>query len=586
MSNIIRKFSKLLSFQTCIFLITSSFAQEQLIHQPKVFVSKSGNVFWNKKLPVYMKLATSPDDTAKTYWVKSKLTAKYADPFFFDTEGINFIRTKWAVDKNTGQTVEPKIEVSWGVYNDSKAPLTQIKYLNSKYYEKQFRLYLNSGLKVTLASKDELSGIQNVYYSIDKSEYLPYNDTLTFNEPGDFTLKYYAVDQVGNVEKPKTVLLSIDNESPVTEMENTGEWNESNASARGGIKLSAKDDRSGVRNIIFSLDEGKEQVYSSPIYTNSLQEGSHTLSFFSIDAIGNREEMQQFDFYVDKKAPLITMETVGDKYTINGKEFSSGRTKIKLTAIDNKAGVREIWYSVNASKYKIYDKPFYLDGKGGNRNIKFYAVDNVNNRNIDSDASRQNFSTPYLDLTGPKLSNNFSGPTYRSRDTLFLSPRTKIILGGNDAEAGLQKLTYQINGGEELDYLEPFLIQNSGFYEIAQTGYDNVNNSNRKEFFVVVDADGPANFPTFSTAVFSQRTDESGTTDIYPQQVGVYLAATDGKVGSQKITYSINNSPEKIYTSPIVGFEKGKLYNIDVIAYDWLENKTKSSIKFEILKSK
>ncbi len=391
---------------------------------------------------------------------------------------------------------------------------------------------------------------------------------------------------MGNVEKPKTIFLSIDSESPVTELENVGEWNEANASSRAGIKLFAKDDRSGVRNTVFSLDDGKEQLYKSTIYTNLLEAGSHSITYFSVDAIGNKEEIQQFDFYVDKKAPLITIETVGDKYTVNGKEFSSGRTKIKLTAIDNKAGVKEIWYSVNASKYKLYDKPFYLDGKGGNRSIKFYAIDNVNNKTINSDGSGQNFSTPYLDLTGPKLSNSFSGAVYNSRDTIFIGPKTKILLAGIDEEAGLQKITYEINGGEEIEYSSPFSIENSGYYEIAETGYDNVNNSNRKEFALVVDAEGPEHFPRFSVPVFTQKTDDKGTIDVYPVQAELYLAATDAKVGSHKITYSINGAPEKIYTSPIFGFQKGKTYNIDVAAYDWLQNNTKSTIRFEIFSGK
>ncbi|MFN0049888.1 MAG: OmpL47-type beta-barrel domain-containing protein [Cytophagales bacterium] len=586
MNTIFNKAAKTLAIFVALASFTVTFAQQQLIHQPKVFVSKSGNVFWNKKLPVYLKLSTSPDDTAKTYWIRSKITPKYADPFYFDSEGPNMMRTKWAVDRKTGKTIEPKIEVEWAIFNDSKSPSTQIKFPGSKSFEKSFKLFFGSNLKIVMSSQDELCGVENIYYSLNGSEYSAYQDTISLTEAGDYAIKYYAADKVGNVEKPKVLNVAIDNESPTTELINIGVWNENVASSNAAIKLKAEDNKAGVRNIIYALDNGREQIYKGVINTNLLDEGTHTFSYFGIDNIGNREEKQDFEFYVDKRAPLITIEAVGDRYKVNGKEFSSGRTKIKLTAIDNKAGVKEIWYSVNASKYKLYDKPFYLDGKGGNRSIKFYAIDNVNNKTLSSDGSGQNFGTPYLDLTGPKLNYSYSGPIYNSRDTLFASPKTKIVLAGTDEESGLQKITYKINGGEEIEYTSPFSIAEGGYYEITQTGYDNVNNSNRKEFSLVVDAAGPAHFPRFSVPPFSQKTDENGTVDIYPVQAELYLAATDDKVGSHKIAYSINGSAEKLYTSPIVGFEKGGAYSIDVVAYDWLSNKTKSTIKFEILKGK
>ncbi len=583
---ILKKLQTKTIFSLPFFLLGYLFstAQEQLIHQPKVFVSKSGNVFWNKKLPVYLKLATSPDDTAKTYWVKSRLTAEYADPFFFDTEGANLMRTKWAINKKTKKVVEPKIEVVWEIYNDSKSPKTQIRYMKSGYYENKGVLYFKNTLKVMLTAKDELSGVEKIYYSINKSEYAPFEDTLSFAQEGTYTLKYYSVDPVGNVENPQTVYIVVDESSPVTELQNVGEWNESTASARSGIKLVAADNQSGVKNTLFSIDGGKEQIYKSAIYTNNISEGEHSISYYSIDAIGNKEEVAQFDFYIDKKSPLITLETVGDKYTVNGKEFSSGRSRIKLTAVDNKSGVKEIWYSVGNEKYQPYDKPFYLSGKGGNTSIKFYAVDYVNNKSLNTGGSNQNVSTPYLDLTGPKLSNDFYGPIYKSRDTLFISPKTKIVLGGSDSEAGLQKISYKINGGEEVDYSGPFTIEKDGYYEITQYGYDNVNNSNRKEFFLVVDASGPETFPRFSVAPFNQKVVEGNTVSIFPVQTELYLAATDDKVGNHKIIYSINGGTERLYSSPILGFEAGKKYDIQVKAYDWLDNKTLSTISFEILK--
>lgn len=569
-----------------VFYTFFALAQEQLIHQPKVYVSKSGYIFWNKKLPVYLKVSTSPDDTAKSYWVKSRLTAAYADPFFFDTEGENFLRTKWAVDKKTKKIVEPRVEVTWGVYNDSRTPQTKINYLKSKYYEKDRRLYFGSSLKVAFSSFDELSGVEGIYYSINKAEYSLFKDTLTFDQEGDYNIKFYAVDRVGNVEKVQGVNITIDASAPTTELIQNGDWNDNVASARSSLKLKSTDAASGVKNILYSIDDSKEKPYQGTIQVGELAEGQHSITYYATDGLGNAEEASQFDFYIDKKAPLISIETVGDKYTVNGKEFSSGRTRIKLTAVDNKSGVKEIWYSINGEKYQLYDKPFYLSGKAGNRSIKYYAIDHVNNKTSNSDGNNMNISTPYLDLTGPKLNHNFSGPVYKTRDTLFISPTTKISLSATDEESGLQKITYKINGAEEVDYTAPIVLDKEGYYEIAEYGYDNVNNSNRKEFAVMVDTTGPEHFPRFSIAPHSHITENDVIINVYPMQVEVYLAATDEMVGNHKILYSINNGPEKEYTMPIKGFERGKRYDIKVKAFDYLENISTSNITFEILKGK
>ena len=58
-----------------------------------------GNTYVQKQMPLYLKFSTEPD--GKNYELKSKSTPEYADPMYLDTEGVNYIRSRWAVDKNS-----------------------------------------------------------------------------------------------------------------------------------------------------------------------------------------------------------------------------------------------------------------------------------------------------------------------------------------------------------------------------------------------------------------------------------------------------------------------------------------------------
>jgi len=81
--------------------LSLTFAQTQLKHEKKIYVSPEGKVFVNKHLPIYVKISTSPDDKSPSVTLPSIITAKYANPMYFDSEGRNTLRSPWAVDTST-----------------------------------------------------------------------------------------------------------------------------------------------------------------------------------------------------------------------------------------------------------------------------------------------------------------------------------------------------------------------------------------------------------------------------------------------------------------------------------------------------
>ena len=53
---------------------------------------------------------------------------------YLDTEGINYIRSKWAVDPASGETITPKREVLMEMYADGLAPRTTLNFSGAPRY--------------------------------------------------------------------------------------------------------------------------------------------------------------------------------------------------------------------------------------------------------------------------------------------------------------------------------------------------------------------------------------------------------------------------------------------------------------------
>lgn len=81
---------------------------------------------------------------------------------------------------------------------------------------------------------------------------------------------------------------------------------------------------------------------------------------------------------------------------------------MKLTAVDNKSGVKEIRYSIDGKDFEVYDQPFYLPSISGAHTVRYYSIDNMANQTVGRKGSgyeefKHNVSKVYLDLTGPSI---------------------------------------------------------------------------------------------------------------------------------------------------------------------------------------
>ena len=560
---------------TCICL--NLYGQEDLNHEKKIYKNE-GKVYVNKALPLYLSISSSPDGSNGE--VLDGKEPEYSNPMYLDSEGYNTIRTPWKVDPETKKVVYPKEEIIFELYADSKSPVTKISYGGVKLSDLEKKMALTA-TTITLSASDEISGTNSIYYSLDGASFQKYTGPIPVNEEKAYTLTYYAVDNVGNVEGKKNASLHVDNTAPITTMKIEGDLSENIVSARSSINLEANDNISGVSKIFYTIDDGRTYEYSSPISISALSEGEHTITYFAVDAVDNNEEKKTYTFYLDKSPPRVIDEIIGNTFIANGKEYYSGRTKLKLVAMDNKAGVKEILYSINGGEFKLYEAPFYLT-EAGNLNVEVLATDKVNNRVRSQEFSDKNNLLNYVDLSGPSLSYDIVGPSFTLKDTVYITKETTISLRGTDKDSGFKEIDYQVDDGTVETYSEPFKIENEGLHTVTYNGYDNLSNSSTESILCIVDNSGPVVYNRFSIDSNKSKMIDGESVDVYPPHVLLFLSSTDGHAGLDKISYQVNGGAMQPYRSLIENFKKDTLYEINVLVVDKLGNENQQEIRFYI----
>ena len=528
--------------------------------------STTGRLYWNKHIPLYVSLSPNADGSGGTV-LQSHRTPQWGFPFYLDTEGVNYIRTRWAVDTATRRAVQPPTEILWEVYADGRPPESRIAVLPHVVL-KDGRIAVNAEATATLTSRDAVSGVGATYYSLNGADYQPYSAPFAVPQEGECTIAYFAEDHVGNREALRTYQLLVDRSAPTTECILLGMVLTDNTVAKHTqIRLQPHDAYSGVKQTRYRLDSGAWVLYPprTPIPLLKVPDGAHLLEFLSEDYVGNVEPVQQFRFYLDAIPPITISDVLGDRFVVGDKTFFSGRTKMKITAVDNRSGVKEVLYSVDGGPFEQYQEPFYMPNRPGWHTVRYYSLDSTENRTESRDNQqfleyRMKVDKIYVDLSGPTISYSLTGETFTRNDTTFVSPRTTVTLRGSDAESGLNRLVYTIdNDAWEKSYSAPFDLQglSSGFHRVEYIGYDNVENRNTKTFEVLVDNTPPTFGFELSVAPYQERKGADGE-PVYPADAKVYLTAQDGLTGIRSLQYSLNGKPLTSYTKPFGGLERGK----------------------------
>jgi hypothetical protein len=547
-----------------------------LPHPHKVYTDTAHNkLFWPMDKQFYVRLTGSPDDNAPSFLLQRVTpesdisTEKYnKEGIALEIQGPQFIRWFNYVTKQT---------VNLQFFTDGAPPVTKATCSGAPTSAEGGKIYYGVGLHCSLASEDELSGVETTFLSIDDAPYKPYTKEIALDKEKPVVLRSYAVDNVGYAENPSTMRFIVDLTPPVTTHAIAGNALGTVLSTQARFHISSTDALSGVATVHARFDKQDFKLITDGQMTvEALTDGDHSLSYYAVDHVSNRETEHVIPFYVDRTPPTVESKVVGDLFLApTGTRYISGRSKIELTAQDNKIGVDKIVYAFDGVKYDTYSNLFSPPTKAGTAKISYRASDKLGN-------TSQVATLPYLmDLAPPQSSYKIVGPSYQVRSDFYITSASRIALSSTDDASGVKQIQYQPEGSPQAGvYTTPLAFPDEGRRLLRYWGTDKVENRELdRALILITDNTPPDIFANFSLA--PTKAGDAQNPPVYRPMTSLFLGATDNAAGVRKIFYSFDGGKEMEYSTPLV-LAKDGTFDLLIRAEDNLGNQSSKHLRFVI----
>ncbi len=254
-------------------------------------------------------------------------------------------------------------------------------------------LWHNTSAALNLTAADNLSGVAFLNYRVDGIENISSgNVTLMFTGEGVHNVEYSSTDNAGNIESQKNTSVKLDMSPPSTTDDADGLWHNGNVT----VKLSAVDSLSGVNttynkvtsvplSMVASLVSwfggimGFAEGYSKGENATLSNEGIYTISYFSIDNVGNNEsEKISRQVKIDKTLPAIAV-AVPQNRTYSQYESIT----LDFSAQDALSGIKAVNASIDGIKQVSRGEVIDMGVLGAGGHV-FYSVAEDNAGNLNS----------------------------------------------------------------------------------------------------------------------------------------------------------------------------------------------------------
>ncbi|NLG16291.1 MAG: hypothetical protein GX556_03040 [Fibrobacter sp.] len=552
----------------------------------KVYVDSVRNrVYWPLDKEVYVRLAESADKSSASYLLSTEEdSGSTVKGLKLDMSGRQALRWLNAVTRDTaylrftadGEVPECKIKMSGAPsYINTQAVKMLSDSVNTqtdKTLAPDIKFY-GKNLEFEIECNDKHSGVEAVYLSINNSGYKRLNGKMALTEEKLYEISYFGADKVGNISNPQQDRFAVDLTAPVSVVAIEKAEKDLILTRSEMISINSSDNLSGVKEILFRFDNDINfSVYKKGIPLRKLNDGKHTLFFYSTDNVDNAEEIKSLSFSIDDNPPEPEMVYSGDFFALTDKaKFISPRTLVKVEAKDNMSEVTQIEYSIDGTNFKDYTQPFALHTMEGKRSVSVRAKD------IKGNISQIIRTYVIMDVRPPKCKYEIIGPQFQKNSTVCITPETKIVLSALDDASGVNSIMYQIGSESPVKYTGPITIDREGLLIIKYWGTDNVNNvSNAQSIAVVSDKTPPEIVETFSMVGQNQASQMK-----FPVPTALFLAARDNSAGVNGIWCSINGARE-VKCDGTLQFDKAGSYSLEISSKDNVGNTSKKLISFTV----
>lgn len=254
------------------------------------------------------------------------------------------------------------------------------------------------------------------------------------------------------------------------------------------VTVSATDAGSGVDKIEYAVGDGAFQPYTAPVMVHEV--GTHTIRYRATDKAGNTSAVKSADFRVvapptDDKTPPETSATVSGKQGPNGDYYDTAT--VTLTASDTGSGVNTIEYALDQGDFTKYTAPVGVTAHGSHT-VRYRATDRAGNTSEVKSVAFSVVAPPSTDTTPPETAAKAEGT--RNSDGNYLGS-AKVTITATDADSGVAKTEYSLDGGPYLAYTTPVVVDRVGRHTVAHRATDKAGNtSSAKKLAFTVDEGG------------------------------------------------------------------------------------------------
>ncbi|MBT5605048.1 MAG: hypothetical protein HN742_34390 [Lentisphaerae bacterium] len=365
---------------------------------------------------------------------------------------------------------------------------------------------------VTATGADSASGLAALVYALDGGADSAITEPITVTGAGTHELLLRATDAAGNTSSTTTTL-RIDASPPTTTVTGApaSEWTNGDVT----LALAAEDAGSGVDQTSWTLN-GVTTVGSSIQLTG---EGTHTVTFRSMDNAGNMEPDQNLTVRIDTTAPTIGHDAP------DAAAWQSDPVTITATAADTASGLATLVYALDGGAESAITEPITVTG-AGTHELLLRATDTAGNTSTTTTTLRIDASPPTTTVTGAPASEWTNGDV-------------TLTLAAEDVGSGVDQTSWTLNGVTTVG--SSIQLTDEGTHTITFRSMDNAGNVEPDQGLTVrIDTTAPT---------IGHDAPDAATWQSDP--VTVTATGADSASGLAALVYALDGGAESAITEPI-----------------------------------
>lgn len=337
---------------------------------------------------------------------------------------------------------------------------------------------------ISIAGRDEASGIKKMEYYFDGQKPAQYGTRISLANlaDGEHTLTYYATDHVGNIESPKQFTFYLDSKGPQVTSSFDADFavsdGRSYASTGTLISLEATDNKSGVKQLFYSINGSAEQVYTAP-FALPAKQGSYSIRYRAIDQLGNVgatfTNTQIATIYVDDTPPVVTHSVSAPKVFTRDTLFVTDKAIFTIKSFDAESGGAIVDYKLDNGNEITYEKPFSVSAEG-KHSISYSGTDLVNNSAVKTAYFVVDNSAPEIFIHTSLEKIGTQKLVAKEHEVPVYASGTSFYMAATDKSVGTKAIYYSLNNQAEVLYTQPVKLVKKGVHTLKIRAVDYLGN--------------------------------------------------------------------------------------------------------------